>query len=192
MGDSCDLPRLPHHLVKAYLNRLGFQAAAQIPPTIESLRRLQAAHIEKVPYENIDIHIGRPPVTLDPAASARRVALGYRGGYCFILAGAFGALLHTLNFNVMLLSANIGGDPPNEKSWGNHVVVVVCINGTWWVADVGLGDGPMMPFQLCPLSKWEEQGWHYAFEARTNGWRFTHHPGVGSFGGFELDSTLAF
>jgi len=95
----------------------------------------------------------------------------------------------------MLLSSNVSGDPPTEESWGNHVVVVVRIDDDLWVADVGLGDGPMLPFRL-PIASpkgtkltWEERGWRYAVEERPHGllWRFTHHPGVGSFPGFELD-----
>ena len=92
-----------------------------------------------------------------------------------------------------LLNGNVGGDPPADASWGNHVVVSVRLESEVWIADVGLGDGPRLPFRLprgageAPR-EWEEDGWRYALAPRASGgWRFTHHRGVGSFPGFELD-----
>ena len=45
-----------------------------------------SAHLERVPYETLDIVLGKPP-GIDPLASARRI-LGGRGGYCYHLNGA--------------------------------------------------------------------------------------------------------
>ncbi|MGH9234533.1 MAG: arylamine N-acetyltransferase, partial [Acidimicrobiales bacterium] len=42
--------------IRAYLERLGFGRPP--PPTIEGLRRLHAAHLERVPFENLSIHLG--------------------------------------------------------------------------------------------------------------------------------------
>ena len=77
------------------------------PPRVSRLAR----------YENIDVHIGRPPPVLDTTASAERLARAQRGGYCFLLVGAFASLLHTLGFCVSLHTAAVGDDPPPRLSW---------------------------------------------------------------------------
>lgn len=44
--------------VTAYLRRLGVNAPG--PPTPETLNTLHVAHQERIPFENLDIHLGRP------------------------------------------------------------------------------------------------------------------------------------
>jgi hypothetical protein len=52
----------------------------------------------QVAYENIDIHAGRPAPPLAAAVCAERVALQQRGGYCFIVVPAFGAMGYMTSF----------------------------------------------------------------------------------------------
>jgi hypothetical protein len=105
---SCSLPGvstlppaaiLDDALVGAYLHRLGVPRASvdgANAGTLAALRTLQRAHIDRVCYENLDTQCGAdfwpdaPP--LDPRISAARVVSG-RGGYCFVIVDAYGALL---------------------------------------------------------------------------------------------------
>ena len=80
-------PVLPDELVEAYLKRLGLERPG-LAPTLGTLNMLLSAHVDRVAYENLDIHMGRPPDSLEPAHTAARIA-GGRGGYCFQLGGAF-------------------------------------------------------------------------------------------------------
>ncbi len=64
----------------AYLRRLRIEHPD--PPSAERLRALHVAHVERIPYEVIDIHLRRP-TSIDPHESARRIAHGHRGGYCY-------------------------------------------------------------------------------------------------------------
>lgn len=70
--------------VTGYLERLGLDAE---PPGVAALGRLHAAHVERVPYEALEITLGRP-TPLEPSASLARILRG-RGGYCYHLNGAF-------------------------------------------------------------------------------------------------------
>ena len=65
--------------VEAYLARLGVDA----PPTVdaEGLRALQRAHLRRIPFENLDIHIG-VPIVLDIDRIVDKLTVGHRGGYC--------------------------------------------------------------------------------------------------------------
>jgi arylamine N-acetyltransferase len=43
--------------IEKYLTRLGFQAVPR--PDVATLRNLHCAHMLTVPFENLDIHLGR-------------------------------------------------------------------------------------------------------------------------------------
>lgn len=61
--------------VIGYLARLGLDPE---PPSSGALRRLHAAHVERVPYEALEVQLGRP-TPLEPSASLARILRG-RGG----------------------------------------------------------------------------------------------------------------
>ena len=63
---------------------LGLEAE---PPSVDGLRRLHRAHVERVPYETMWIHADEP-WGIDPEESVGRIARDGRGGYCFHLNGA--------------------------------------------------------------------------------------------------------
>jgi len=61
----------------AYLARIGYQGS--VVPSAETLRGLHLAHVLTVPFENLDIHLGRP-ISLDPADLFRKIVVDRRGG----------------------------------------------------------------------------------------------------------------
>jgi N-hydroxyarylamine O-acetyltransferase len=135
----------------AYLARLGLERE---PPSAEALARIHRAHVERVPYETLWIHLGER-WTVDPAASLERVAVGRRGGYCYHLNGALSELLRYLGYDVVRHVGGVHGpDGPTEADLGNHLVLTVRglpteehPEGTWYV-DAGLGDGLHEPLPL--------------------------------------------
>ncbi|MEP6853270.1 MAG: arylamine N-acetyltransferase [bacterium] len=70
------------------------RTASDSPPSLHrpALVRLDRAHVERVPYETLSLHLGAG-WGIDPAASTHRIAQLGRGGYCFQLNGAFDRLL---------------------------------------------------------------------------------------------------
>ena len=61
---------------------------------------------------------------IDPAESARRVAVERRGGYCYHLNGALGALLQSLGYDV---TGHVGGvHGPGGQALAVAVGVVSC------------------------------------------------------------------
>ena len=87
------------------------------PPSIDALRELHRRHSERVPYETMWIHSGES-WGIDPVDSVVRIALEGRGGYCYHLNGAFGALLHSLGYAVR---AHVGGVAPHAAGWSSLV-----------------------------------------------------------------------
>ncbi len=53
----------------AYLRRIGL--AERPPATLDGLRALHRAHLVAIPYEDIDVQLGRP-VTIERGRSSRR------------------------------------------------------------------------------------------------------------------------
>ena len=74
------------------------------------LASLQDAHVRAVPFENLDIHLGRP-LSLDIDDLFAKVVEARRGGFCFELSGLFHAALVTLGDDAWLVEARaIAGD----------------------------------------------------------------------------------
>ncbi|MGW7314020.1 arylamine N-acetyltransferase family protein [Streptomyces sp. NPDC054854] len=144
-----------------YLRRLGITDPGT--PSAEGLFALQRAHLERVPYENLDIQLGRPP-GIDPELSARRIAAG-RGGYCFHLNGAFALLLETLGYEV---TRHVGGVMQRAEAHrrdvsGDHLALTVRVDGQEYLVETGLGDGPYEPLPL-RAGAYERDGTTYRLE----------------------------
>ena len=130
--------------VQAYLDRIGYRGP--LDPTAETLRALQVAHLQTVPFENLSIHAAQP-IILDEAALFDKVVTRRRGGFCYELNGLFGTLLRALGFEVDLLSAGVrrmkGGFGPEF----DHLTLAVHLEERW-LADVGFGDSFREPLLL--------------------------------------------
>jgi arylamine N-acetyltransferase len=169
--------------VRRYLERLGVPAPAA--PTAEALGDLLRAHVRRVPFENVLIQLDRPAL-LRPDVTVARIARG-GGGYCLELNGAFGALLTALGYEVRYHQGRCWisePDPPEEPV--NHLAVTVrCVDGSWWLAELGMSDAVCEPIPLVPGL--HVQGpFAYRLEKITDvGWRFRHDPS-GSFGGMDF------
>ncbi len=159
---------------EAYLTRIGYDGARA--PTIKTLRALHRAHLTAVPFENLDIHLGRP-IVLDPDAFFRKIVGERRGGFCYELNGLFGELLRFLGFEVSLLSGRVALDAGGFGLEFDHLVLRVRVDdGTRWLADVGFGRSFHEPLSL-DLPRTEDaeglsyravdQGAEWHVEART-------------------------
>src|SRR5260370_25265050 len=130
--------------VAEYLGRIG--RGRRISVDGESLRRLQYAHLLCVPFENLDIHLGRP-IRLDLVSLCEKIVSRRRGGFCYELNGLFACLLTSLGFQVNLLSARAAH---REGGFGpaiDHLAMRVDLDHAYLV-DVGFGDAFLEPLRL--------------------------------------------
>ncbi|HSP15204.1 MAG TPA: arylamine N-acetyltransferase [Thermoanaerobaculia bacterium] len=130
--------------IERYLRRIDYQG--QVDTTAETLRNLHERHLFTVPFENLDI--GRRPIVIDEAAFVRKVVEERRGGFCYELNGAFSALLRSLGFDVMLLSAGVARQAGGFGPEFDHLALLVSANGERWLADVGFGDSFVRPLRF--------------------------------------------
>ncbi|MFD6919033.1 arylamine N-acetyltransferase [Streptomyces sp. NPDC059944] len=121
----------------AYLRRIGAQHPAW--PTSDVLRDLQLRHLTTVPFENLSIHLGEE-IVLDEKRLLDKLVGARRGGFCYELNGAFGALLSSLGFDVTLLAARVYGDDGKPGVPYDHLALRVrTVDGGDWITDVGFG-----------------------------------------------------
>ena len=126
--------------ISAYVARIGY--TGPLLPTREALVGLHRAQAYSIPFENLDIHLGRP-IALDAASLNRKLLTERRGGYCYELNGLFGRVLRQLGFTVTnLVGRNlIAGTPLRPRA---HQLLLVEVDGQPWVADLGFGGNTLL------------------------------------------------
>jgi N-hydroxyarylamine O-acetyltransferase len=133
--------------LEAYFVRIGY--SGPVEPSPATLQALHLAHATHIPFENIDVLLGRG-VDLDPAALRQKLVAGRRGGYCFEHNLLFAAVLQELGFDVTRLSARVRLGAAGVRP-RTHMLLLVAFPHGRWVADVGFGsDGLLEPVPFEP------------------------------------------
>ncbi len=118
----------------AYFRRIGFSGART--PTRATLDALCLAHVKAIPFENLDVLLGRG-IDLSDEAIHRKIVHGGRGGYCFEQNTLFFRVLTALGFDTHLVSARVRLQRPRDFTPPRtHVFNVVTLGGERLVADV--------------------------------------------------------
>jgi N-hydroxyarylamine O-acetyltransferase len=162
--------------VQAYFKRIRYETfptpGLDIPridgPSADLLRSLHRAHLFTVPFENLDISLGRK-IICDETCILNKIVTEHRGGFCYELNGAFAALLLALGFQVTLLSARVAREDGSYGPEFDHLTLRVDLDEPW-LADVGFGEGFLEPLRL-------ESGMEQPQNARV--YRLTSRPASG-------------
>jgi N-hydroxyarylamine O-acetyltransferase len=130
---------MPEYLVNldAYCGRIGYAGAreASLPVLREVLRR----HAIAIPFENLDVLLGRR-ISLDPANVERKLVHDARGGYCFEQSTLMMHALRAMGFDVSPLIARIRWQvPPEVVTNLGHMRLRIELGGVSYIADPGLG-----------------------------------------------------
>lgn len=153
--------------LEAYLSRIGYRGARQ--PTGEVLQALQLAHATHIPFENLDILLGRP-IRLDLASMQTKLVAGHRGGYCFEHNMLFWAVLDAMGFAVTPLAARVRLGAPCLRA-RTHMLLMVTIDDAHLLADVGFGaSGLLHPIPLAAGQPVHIYAWQYRLIQEDPGW----------------------
>ena len=123
--------------IPLYLDRIQYYGSLE--PNSTTLRRLQVAHLQTVPFENLDILFGRP-LSLELGALFDKIVVRCRGGFCNELNGLFASLLKELGFAVTFLSIrDLHADGTYSPDFDHLTLMVECADepSVRWLADVG-------------------------------------------------------
>jgi N-hydroxyarylamine O-acetyltransferase len=133
--------------VPAIIDRIQYSGALLASDQV--LAALHRAWVLAVPFENLDIHVGRP-IVLEEARFFDKVVNDRRGGFCFEMNGLFASLLRAIGFDVTLMSARVfdANEQPGREF--AHLCLKVTTPTATWLADVGFGDAFSEPLRLEP------------------------------------------
>lgn len=150
----------------AYFERIGF--ADKPSPDLSTLRGLQRAHSTTIPFENVDVQLGRP-IRLDLASLEAKLVTGKRGGYCFEQNGLFSAVLERLGFRFtrLLARVHLGTNRINPRT---HMTLLVETEAGPHLADVGFGGwGLIEPIPFITGRDFSQGAWSYRLEDQGGG-----------------------
>jgi N-hydroxyarylamine O-acetyltransferase len=140
----------------AYLERIGYRGPVE--PTRGVLDELHLGHVTKIPFENLDILLGRP-IRLDVESLQRKLVRDRRGGYCFEHNTLFAAALEEIGFGVTRLAARVRFGTRGVTA-RTHMVLRVEADGEGRLADVGFGAGSILrPMPIDPGREVDQFGW---------------------------------
>jgi len=136
--------------VERYFARIDYTGAPR--RDLATLARLLHAHMRAIPFENLDVLLGRG-VDLDLAALQAKLVVARRGGYCFEHATLFAAVLEALGFAVRRHAARVVLVAPRTQSPRTHMFVSVELPEGTFVCDPGFGAlAPEVPLPLVDAS----------------------------------------
>jgi N-hydroxyarylamine O-acetyltransferase len=136
----------------AYFARTGYTGPRT--PTLDTLNGLVRAHVQTIPFENIDVLLG-VPISLEPEAIVQKLVHDRRGGYCFEQNTLLLEVLTELGYHVRPLSARVRYMRPRDYTPARtHLLVRVELEESW-LADVGVGS--MSPTSALRLAEHGEQ-----------------------------------
>lgn len=122
----------------AYLARIGYTGPRTA--TYATLAGVHAHHAQTIPFENLDILLGRR-IAIDLPSIERKLVHDRRGGYCFELNALLGAALRALGFTVAPLIGRVRWQIPAETATPpvHQVLRVETPDAGSCLADVGFG-----------------------------------------------------
>ncbi len=173
--------------IDAYLERIGYSGSVR--PDLATLTALHRAHLCAIPYENLDVQLGRP-VTTERAPIFEKIVTGKRGGWCYEMNGLFGWALAELGFRVTRSAGAVLRETAGNTMIGNHLVLKVELEEGVYLADVGFGDGPRDPIRVAP-GAFASHGFDFAISQQEGGWWRMHNHKGGGAGSFDFDLTPA-
>ncbi|MBA4137709.1 MAG: arylamine N-acetyltransferase [Opitutus sp.] len=160
----------------AYFARIGYSGARAA--TVETLHALAWHHATSIPFENLDVLLGRP-IVLTPEALMAKLVYGKRGGYCFEQNNLLRLALTALGFRLTPLGARVRWQIPREVVPARtHLFLRVHFPEGDWMADVGLGAASLtapLRFDFGP----EQSTPHEPRRLLNEGGRFFHQMKLG-------------
>jgi N-hydroxyarylamine O-acetyltransferase len=147
------------------LQRIGY--IGQPEPNLSTLRALQRAFLLKIPFENLDIHLGRQ-INLSSESIYEKIVSKRRGGFCYECNILFFNLLNELGFQAEYLSARMVKGSAIGPEY-DHMVILVNLEHDYLV-DVGNGQSCREPLRIDGTNRSNSEGYEYRIDTYGKGY----------------------
>ena len=125
----------------AYFARIGY--AGPCVPTLATLHAVALHHATSIPFENLDVLLGRG-ISLAPEAIERKLVHDRRGGYCFEQNNLLLQVLRALGYRVTPIGARVRWQIARTVVPARtHLFLRVHLPEGDWFVDVGLGSASL-------------------------------------------------
>lgn len=121
--------------ISNYLSRIKLEDCEH---NFQGLSILQQNHMENIPFENLDVIVGRK-IDLDSQSLYHKIVVNKRGGYCFELNMLYANLLKGLGFSLEPVLGRVWLRNPTKTPPRNHLAYLVKMDGETYLTDVGFG-----------------------------------------------------
>lgn len=154
--------------ITQYLKRIGRTGPPR--PDADWLNEIHTAQVFSIPFENLDIHLGRS-ISLKPEDLVEKLLHRNRGGYCFELNELLRMALKAAGFAVRPFLARVLYQR-REPGPFTHEGLLVAISGQDWLCDTGFGGpGLRSPIPLVAGRIFEQFGERFLLKhTRDNEW----------------------
>lgn len=154
-----------------YLERIGYEGVVE--PTYECLAAIHRGHAFAIPYENLDVQLGRP-LDFNMERIFEKLVTRLRGGWCYETHMLLEWALREIGFDAEQVAAGIHRDERGDEIMGDHTAILVRLGETY-LADLGLGDGIRDPIPLIE-GTYAQGALCFRLELLNDGyWRFNNH-----------------
>ena len=125
----------------AYFARTGYTGPRE--PTLAVLHAVTLHHATSIPFENLDVLLGRG-ISLAPEAIFQKLVRDRRGGYCFEQNTLLLLVLRALGYRVTPIGARVRWQKPRDITPARtHLLLRVHLASGDWLTDVGLGSASL-------------------------------------------------
>jgi N-hydroxyarylamine O-acetyltransferase len=133
--------------IDSYFKRIGYTGGREV--SYETLSGIQSSHLFSVPFENLDVFLGKD-ISLNQNDLINKMVYGKRGGVCTEQNTLLYSVLASLGFNVFRLLSRFYPFPVRGSKIGNiHSTIKVLLNNKQYIVDVGSGSfSPVTPLEI--------------------------------------------
>jgi N-hydroxyarylamine O-acetyltransferase len=161
-------------MLAAYLDRIGL--AGPVDRTRQGLTEVMARHLAAIPFEALDVFLGRGSGR-GIAAIHDKLVTRRRGGWCYEQNGLLGWALGEMGFSVVPVAARVNR---TEGEAGGHLALLVELAGRRLLVDVGFGGSQAHALDLAPASARHEP-FAIALTEQDGWWRYSEDSGGSPF-----------
>jgi len=129
-----------------YLARIGWDGPREA--TLETVAGVLRAHMTRIPFENLDVLLGRA-IRIDEDSVYAKLVTSCRGGYCFEHGTLLQSALTRLGVQPVAHTARVVRFRPRSESALTHMFLTVRFDEKTLVLDPGYGGhAPLIPVPL--------------------------------------------